>query len=194
MELQDKSGYFAGPGMLGGSFDDARRASAEAAEGAAAPELEHTADQVVFYELTRKFVETEDDVPEEACDVLYYTLAVGHHTGVLDCFEPRLSISLEAFSALTDDLEEGEAKTKFEAIRSFGECQLDKAAVSALLAACDTLLEQRGFRGSAKAGIDPLFDSDFGLHAQQVAFLMKFRDLMERVRDVSGVYVTGRLQ
>lgn len=194
MELQDKSGYFAGPGMLGGSFDDARRASAEAAEGAATPELAHEPEEVVFYELTRKFVETEDDVPQEACDVLYYTLAVGHHTGVLDCFEPRLAIPLKVFGPLVDDMEEGEAKTKFEAIRSFGECQLDKAAVPSLLAACDALLELRGFRGSAKAGIDPLFDPDFGLHAQQVAFLMKFRDLVERVRDVSGVYLTGRVQ
>ena len=55
------------------------------------------------------------------------------------------------------------------------------------------LLDERGFRGSAKAGIS-VFDDDFGLHAQQVAFLMKFRDLVERVRDVSGVYLTGRLQ
>lgn len=90
MELTDRSGYFAGPGMLGGSFGDASRASDEAAEGVADPCLGHAPDQVVFYELTRKFVETEEDVPQEACDVLYYTLAVGHHTGVLDCFEPRL--------------------------------------------------------------------------------------------------------
>ena len=62
-----------------------------------------------------------------------------------------------------------------------------------LLEACDALLDERGFRGSAKAGIS-VFDDDFGLHAQQVAFLMKFRDLVERARDVSGVYLTGRLQ
>lgn len=30
------------------------------------------------------------------------------------------------------------------------------------------LLDERGFRGSAKAGIS-VFDDDFGLHAQQVA-------------------------
>ena len=62
-----------------------------------------------------------------------------------------------------------------------------------MLEACDALLDERGFRVSAKAGIS-VFDDDFGLHAQQVAFLMKFRDLVERVRDVSGVYLTGRLQ
>ena len=174
MELTDRSGYFAGPGMLGGSFGDASRASDEAAEGVADPCLGHAPDQVVFYEL-------------------YYTLAVGHHTGVLDCFEPRLSVPVDVFYSLIDALPEGEARTKFEAIRSFGECQLDKAAVPSLLEACDALLDERGFRGSAKAGIS-VFDDDFGLHAQQVAFLMKFRDLVERVRDVSGVYLTGRLQ
>ena len=151
--------------MLGGSFGDASRASDEAAEGVADPCLGHAPDQVVFYELTRKFVETEEDVPQEACDVLYYTLAVGHHTGVLDCFEPRLSVPVDVFYSLVDALPE----------------------------ACDALLDERGFRGSAKAGIS-VFDDDFGLHAQQVAFLMKFRDLVERVRDVSGVYLTGRLQ
>ncbi len=117
MELTDRSGYFAGPGMLGGSFGDASRASDEAAEGVADPCLGHAPDQVVFYELTRKFVETEEDVPQEACDVLYYTLAVGHHTGVLDCFEPRLSVPVDVFYSLVDALPEGEAKTKFEAIR-----------------------------------------------------------------------------
>lgn len=116
MELTDRSGYFAGPGMLGGSFGDASRASDEAAEGVADPCLGHAPDQVVFYELTRKFVETEEDVPQEACDVLYYTLAVGHHTGVLDCFEPRLSVPVNVFYSLVDALPEGEAKTKFEAI------------------------------------------------------------------------------
>lgn len=179
--------------MLGGTFDDARQATAAAAEGAQPAGGAPAADQVVFYELTRKFVETEEDVPKEACDVLYYTLAVGHHTGVLDCFEPRLSVPSKVFFSLIDALPEGEARTKFEAIRSFGECQLDKAAVPALLEACDALLDERGFRGSAKAGIS-VFDDEFGLHAQQVGFLMKFRDLVERVRDVAGVYLTGRLQ
>lgn len=107
MELTDRSGYFAGPGMLGGSFGDASRASDEAAEGVADPCLGHAPDQVVFYELTRKFVETEEDVPQEACDVLYYTLAVGHHTGVLDCFEPRLSVPVNVFYSLVDALPEG---------------------------------------------------------------------------------------
>lgn len=40
--------------------------------------------------------------------------------------------------------------------------------VPSLLEACDALLDERGFRGSAKAGIS-VFDDDFGLHAQQVA-------------------------
>ena len=193
MELTDRSGYFAGPRYARRLLWRCLARKRRGCRGRRDPCLDHAPDQVVFYELTRKFVETEEDVPQEACDVLYYTLAVGHHTGVLDCFEPRLSVPVNVFYTLIDALPEGEAKTKFEAIRSFGECQLDKAAVPSLLEACDTLLDERGFRGSAKAGIS-VFDNDFGLHAQQVAFLMKFRDLVERVRDVSGVYLTGRLQ
>ena len=41
--------------------------------------------------------------------MLYYTLAVGHHTGVLDCFEPRLSVPVNVFYSLVDALPEGEA-------------------------------------------------------------------------------------
>lgn len=122
MELTDRSGYFAGPGMLGGSLAMPRAQATRPPRASPTPCLGHTPDQVVFYELTRKFVETEEDVPQEACDVLYYTLAVGHHTGVLDCFEPRLSVPVNVFYSLVDALPEGEAKTKFEAIRSFGEC------------------------------------------------------------------------
>ena len=174
--------------MAAGRGDAYRADAAASARDALAASPE-----VVFYQLARKFVDSESSVPDDAQDILYYTLAVGHHTGVLDCFEPRLSVPVDVFYTLVDALPEGEAKTKFEAIRDFGECQLDKAAVPSLLEACGALLDERGFRGSAKAGIS-VFDDDFGLHAQQVAFLMKFRDLVERVRDVSGVYLTGRLQ
>lgn len=194
-EMVDKSGYFAGPGMLGGSFEDARLAAGAAAAGDEAAEgLDgREPDQVVFYELARKFVETEEDIPEDAKDVLYYTLAVGHHTGVMDCFEPRLSVPVAVFDRVVEDLPEGEAKRKLACVRRFGEIQIDKASAPELLGAVDALREGLGYRGSAKAGIDFL-DPNFGMHTQEIHFLSRFLDLLERVRDVSGVYVTGRLQ
>lgn len=37
------------------------------------------ADEVFFYRLSRKFVDEQFDVPEEAKEVMYYSLAIGHH-------------------------------------------------------------------------------------------------------------------
>ena len=181
-ELIDRSAYFAGPGMLGGSFEQARAGEAPAAPG-----------QAVFYELARKFVETEDDVPEDAKDVLYYTLAVGHHTGVLDCFEPRVAVPLPILDAVVEDMGEGEGARKLACLREFGEVQVDKENVAPLLEAALELRERLGYRGSRKAGIDFL-DPDFGRHTQEIAFLGGLIELLERVRDVQGVYACGRLQ
>lgn len=49
--------------------------------------------------LTRKFVDSAASIPDESTDVLYYTLAVGHHTGVIDCFERALSMPRASASA-----------------------------------------------------------------------------------------------
>ncbi|WP_278044715.1 formate hydrogenlyase maturation HycH family protein [Shewanella maritima] len=38
-------------------------------------------DKVLFYALSRKFVDEQTDVPEEAKSVIYYGLAIGHHLG-----------------------------------------------------------------------------------------------------------------
>lgn len=203
-ELIDRSGYFAGPGMLGGEVPsgasrpvagegaDASGAAAGAdgtGSGAVAPEPS----QAVFYELTRKFVETEDEVPDDAKDVLYYTLSVGHHTGVMDCFEPKLACPLPVFRAIVEGIPESDARFKLEGLERFGEIQIDKESAPLVLDAVKLLMSDLGFRGSAKAGIDFL-DPDFGMHAQELAFLMRFKDLLERICSVTAVYVTGRLQ
>jgi hypothetical protein len=51
--------------------------------------------RVAIYQLSHKFVNQREDVPENAQQVVYYTLAIGHHVGVLDCFS---SISEIPFS------------------------------------------------------------------------------------------------
>lgn len=182
-ELVDRSSYFAGPGMLGGSFEDAR-------EGAAPAEPT----EAVFYALTQKFVEREEDIPEDAKDVLSYTLAVGHHTGVVDCFEPRLACPVRVLDAVVADLPaEGEAAAKLGALRRFGEVQIDKESAPALFDAACALREALGYRGSRKAGLD-VMDPDFGLHAQEIAFLSPLIELLENVMGEGGFYVTGRLQ
>ena len=83
-----------------------------------------TARDVVFYRLGRKFVDDERSIPEEARSVLYYTLAIGHHTGVIDCLEPRLASSCEVFDAVLEALEPGEARDKLAGIKRFGVIEL----------------------------------------------------------------------
>ena len=68
-----------------------------------------TATDVVFYLLGKKFVEDNANIPKEARDVMYYTLSMGHNTGVIDCFEPKLALSREAFDNVCDALPESDA-------------------------------------------------------------------------------------
>lgn len=105
--------------------------------------------QVVFYQLTRKFVDTEKSIPADAKDVMYYTLAVGHHTGVIDCFEERLRYDLADFEAACELLPEGDARYKLEAIRRSSEVQIEQRHVEELLPAIDAVLADPASAGSA---------------------------------------------
>ena len=87
---------------------------------------EKTATDVVFYLLGKKFVEDKSDIPKDARDVIYYTLAMGHNTGVIDCFEPKLALSRDLFDKICEKLEEGDAKFKLTRIEKFGEIQILK--------------------------------------------------------------------
>ncbi|NAI04082.1 hypothetical protein GUI26_24230 [Escherichia coli] len=44
-------------------------------------------EKVVFSQLSRKFIDENDATPAEAQQVVYYSLAIGHHLGVIDCLE-----------------------------------------------------------------------------------------------------------
>ena len=37
------------------------------------------AERAVFYQLTHKYVNKEQDIPEGSRQVIYYSLAIGHH-------------------------------------------------------------------------------------------------------------------
>lgn len=87
---------------------------------------EQTANDVVFYLLYQKFVEQREDIPKESRDVLYYTLAMGHNTGVIDVFEPRLAMSRENFDNICAALPEGDGKFKLTRIEKFGEITILK--------------------------------------------------------------------
>ncbi len=145
-----------------------------------------TATDVVFYRLTKRFVEDERDVSPEALDVIYYTLAMGHNTGIIDCFDPKLAIDRELFIKILSSLPEGEGKEKLAGIEKYGEIQLDKMTVIDVIEAveelslsesCDAPHEDRYAQQRVTTSLD---------------FKEKFLEIAKEIRDLPQVYVVAR--
>lgn len=85
------------------------------------------AGEIVFYRLSSKLLERDSDIPEEAREVVYYSLAIGHHVGVFDCFTPILRCSAAFYDRLVAALPDGEARRKLDGLRRFGEITIDKS-------------------------------------------------------------------
>ena len=96
---------------------------------------------VVFSQLSRKFIDENDATPAEAQQVVYYSLAIGHHLGIIDCLEAALTCPWEAYLAWTATLEEGsEARRKMEGVPKYGEIVIDFNHVQMLARAFDRAL------------------------------------------------------
>lgn len=90
-------------------------------------------DQVLFYVLNQKFVEQEDDIPEQAQQVMYYSLAIGHHVGVIDCLKAVLECETPEYQKWIAYLPEGtEAFNKLARLLKFGEITIDITHVNLL--------------------------------------------------------------
>lgn len=103
-------------------------------------------DQVFFYALNQKFVEQEEDVPEEAQQVMYYSLAIGHHVGVIDCLKSVIVCDTPDYQRWIAYLSEGtEAFNKLARLLKFGEITIDITHVNlladAFVAVRDTMEE-----------------------------------------------------
>ena len=103
------------------------------------------ASKIVVYQLRGKFVNRREDVPEEARQVVYYTMAVGHHVGVLDCFSKQLEIPLDEYAGWVEGLPEGAARTKLAGVVRWGEIEVNLSHVEMLL----SLFESVGADGPA---------------------------------------------
>ena len=90
-------------------------------------------ERVVFYQLTHKFVNQDQNIPEDARQVVYYSLAIGHHVGVLDCFHSMLEIPLEEYRRWISRLPEGAARHKLEGLLKFGEIEVNHSHAGELL-------------------------------------------------------------
>lgn len=137
--------------------------------------------KVVFYRLTAKFVDSTVDIPEEVSNIMYYTLSVGHHTGVADCLSPCLSCSMDTYRSIVSHIDSQEARYKLEGIMRFGEIQIDEVHVPALTKALKKELQSLYLQKTSK------------LYAVEITWLTQFLDLLEEVRTQTAMYMMGRL-
>ena len=96
--------------------------------------------QIAFYRLSRKLVNNEQAIPEDARQVMYYSLAIGHHVGVMDCFDQLMAIPDERFCGVVSRLPEGEARRKLEGATKWQEIEINRSHVDQLLPALNGVL------------------------------------------------------
>lgn len=88
---------------------------------------------IVVYQLSRKFVNRREDIPESARQVVYYALVVGHHVGVMDCFSTLAEIPLDEFTQWLEGLPQGEGRAKMAGVLKWGEIEINRDHVEMLL-------------------------------------------------------------
>ncbi|MEY8562718.1 formate hydrogenlyase maturation HycH family protein [Eggerthellaceae bacterium 3-80] len=154
---------------------------------------ERTAREVVFYRLRKKFVDHERSIPEDVRSVLYYTLAIGHHTGVIDCLKPRLVTSREIFADVLAQLEPGEARDKLSGIEKFGEIEVKKEHVPILKSAVLIALENMNTLIDGEMLLDERLDASSSVTATDaLSWLEEFLCLLEEIQCEPCVYAMGR--
>jgi hydrogenase-4 component J len=99
-------------------------------------------ERAVFYQLTHKFVNDEKGIPESAQQVIYYSLAIGHHIGVMDCFKSMMEVPLEDYKQWLTRLPAGAGRHKLEGVLKWGEIEINRSHVGELLPVLDASLPQ----------------------------------------------------
>ena len=164
--------------MDGNARADAHDAPASAADAVAAGA------EVVFYQLTKKFVDTEESVPDDAQDVLYYTLAVGHHTGVIDCFEERLRCPLSTYERLVEAFPEGDARYKLAGVMRHGEIQIDKMHLAVMVPGLAAMREAADQGTGEVAALDD----------EARAVLDALTEMVDVLAREGAAYIMGRIR
>lgn len=98
------------------------------------------ASEICFYRLSRRFVST-GKAPARSESIIYYTQAIGHHIGVLDCLTPEFKIGAADYQSLLAEIPEGEARRKLEGVLRWGEIEIAKEHAPTLLNALKRIME-----------------------------------------------------
>jgi hydrogenase-4 component J len=128
--------------------------------------------QVVFYQLRDKFVNNQESIPENARQVIYYSLAIGHHVGVLDCLESLMKIPFEEYKDWIALLPEGAGRHKLEGVMKWGEIEINRSHVGDLLPALKTALPHMSSTQAHWAG---MLSQSFQCMVEEPALYMMVR-------------------
>ena len=132
---------------------------------------------VVFSQLSRKFIDENDATPDAAQQVVYYSLAIGHHLGVIDCLEAALSCPWDDYLAWIATLAAGsEARRKMEGVPKYGEIVIDINHVVMLAQAFDAARANQ--TDAQKAWSNQLLGMLHDIHQENAIYLM-----VRRLRD-----------
>ncbi len=96
--------------------------------------------QVAFYRLSRKIVSNQESIPADARQVMYYSLAIGHHVGVMDCLSELMAVPASVYERCIEQLPAGEARRKLRGALTWNEIEINRSHVDALLPALNDLL------------------------------------------------------
>ncbi|MEF2071153.1 formate hydrogenlyase maturation protein HycH [Consotaella aegiceratis] len=130
-------------------------------------------EDIVFYQLKQKFLERKEDIPEKSKEVMYYSLAIGHHIGVFDCFRVQFRCPRATLDRIIEALPEAlEARRKLAGLYKFGEIIVDITHVGQLKAAIDE--------------VGPKAD------AEMAAFLDALGTSLDAIREEPAIYLMGR--
>jgi hydrogenase-4 component J len=89
--------------------------------------------RVVFYQLSRKVVNNQESIPEDARQVMYYSLAIGHHIGVMDCFSEMIVVPADAYRHWLERLPQGDGRLKLEGVLTWNEIEINRSHTDELI-------------------------------------------------------------
>lgn len=144
------------------------------------------ASDIVFYQLSTKFVDNEREISKETADVMYFTLAVGHHTGIIDCFSEKIRCSRVTYEEILASLpQRSDARYKLEGIMRHGEIQVDKTHVDTLAPALEKLLMERNLASAQNQEREVLSEEAY-------SWLSSFVQALATIKQQPTIYLMGR--
>lgn len=138
----------------------------------------YTVPTVEFHRLGAKMVENANEIPDDSADIMYYTLNVGHHTGIIDMFDIAKTIPLDFYKKVVCAMQVEDAKKKLQGVIDFSEIEVNKASAKSVIDGLVLLRE------------DESLTVDFS--AEEVKDLDFLIELFKEVRDVQAFYVLVR--